>query len=144
MVCHKPPAIYSNAFFFFFPTYKPPFTENFDPCSMEHWVLSCISKLGNWTVTPSSITTFNVTFQTAFQHERFLPPVPRLLPSLEYEVLLSAWLFLVWPLGLLMGWPAAFSRKPRQQPPQMRLESNITSTNVTKKPVSNNFMCLSD
>lgn len=72
MVGNNPAGIYSNVLF---PTYKPPLTENFDPCSMEHLVLSRISKLENWTVKPSSITTFNVTFQTALQHERFLPPV---------------------------------------------------------------------
>lgn len=72
MVGINPAAIYSNALF---PTCKPPLTENFDPCSMEHVVLSRISKLENWTLKPSSITAFNVTFQTALQHERFLPPV---------------------------------------------------------------------
>lgn len=57
VTCSKAPDIYSNVFFFFFlSTYKSPLTENFDPCSMEHWILGSISKLRNWTVKPFSIT----------------------------------------------------------------------------------------
>ena len=140
MVGSKPPDTYSNALFYI----QPSLAENFDPRPTEHLVLSRISKLETWTVKPSSINTFNVTFQTALQHERFQPPVPlRAAKSRILGVAFCLTLSPVWLLRLFMGRLAAFSQKPWQPPSQMWFEWNITSTNVTKEPVSN-FMCLSN
>ena len=79
MVGSKPLDTYSNALFYI----QTSLAENFDPWPMEHLVLNSISKLETWTVKTSSITTFNVTFQTALQHERFQPPVPLHAASLS-------------------------------------------------------------